>query len=197
MKLFSTLPMNKWLILCIFIAPTCVADWVLDSENSYLSFVSIKNGVVAEVHRFDTLRGGVNDDGSAALKIGLASVETNIPIRNDRIKSMLFDVTNFSLATASAQLNIDEFVELPHGASLLRSIPLSINLHGVDGKMPASVKVTRTAENLWHVMSVQPLILNAGNYGLLEGIEALRSIAGLDEITSVIPVIFSLEFSRN
>ena len=88
--------MNKWLILCVFIAPTCVADWVLDSENSHLSFVSIKNGVVAEVHRFDTLRGGVNDNGTAALKIGLASVETNIPIRNDRIKSMLFDVATVS-----------------------------------------------------------------------------------------------------
>ena len=196
MKCSSTVPMHKWLLLCVFLAPTCLADWILDSENSHLSFVSIKNGLVAEVHGFDALSGSVNDDGSAAVRIGLASVETNIPIRNDRLKRMLFDVANFSLATVSTQLKIDEFVDLPQGTSLLRTIPIDINLHGIDGKMPVSVKVTRTTGNLWHVVSVQPLILNAGNYGLLEGIESLRAIAGLNEITSVIPIIFSLEFSR-
>ena len=110
---------------------------------------------------------------------------------------MLFDVENFSLATVSAQLKIDEFDGLPQGTSLLRSIPIGINLRGMNGTMSASVKVTRTQENLWHVLSVQPLILNAGNYNLLGGIESLRAIAGLNEITSVIPITFSLEFSSN
>ena len=189
--------MRKYFLIYMFFVPSCLAEWTLDSDNSYLSFVSIKNGVVAEVHRFDALSGIVKQDGSAVVKVGLASVETNIPIRNDRLKSMLFDVENFSLATVSAQLKIDEFDGLPQGTSLLRSIPIGINLHGMNGTMSASVKVTRTQENLWHVLSVQPLILNAGNYNLLGGIESLRAIAGLNEITSVIPITFSLEFSSN
>ena len=164
---------------------------------SHLSFVSIKNGVFAEVHRFESLAGGVNEEGDAAVRIGLASVETNIPIRNERLKSMLFEIATFSLATVNTKLNMSDFISLPPGASLLALVSLNINLHGIDGKIPASVKVTRSSENVWHVVSIQPLILDASNYKLAAGIESLRAVAGLNDITTVVPVTFSLEFTRS
>ncbi|MAI42412.1 MAG: hypothetical protein CMP95_08125 [Gammaproteobacteria bacterium] len=189
--------MNKLVALFIIFSPLCAADWRLNSDSSHLSFVSIKNGVFAEVHRFKSLTGGVNEEGDAAVRIGLASVETNIPIRNERLKSMLFEIATFSLATVNSKLNMSDFISLPPGASLLALVPLNINLHGIDGKIPASVKVTRSSESVWHVVSIQPLILDASNYKLAAGIESLRAIAGLNDITTVIPVTFSLEFTRS
>ena len=189
--------MNKLVALFIIFSPLCAADWRLNSDSSHLSFVSIKNGMFAEVHRFESLTGGVNEEGDAAVRIGLASVETNIPIRNERLKSMLFEIATFPLATVNTKLNMSDFISLPPGASRLALVSLNINLHGIDGKIPASVKVTRSSESVWHVVSIQPLILDASNYKLAVGIESLRTIAGLNDITTVVPVTFSLEFTRS
>ena len=170
------------------------AQWKLNENNSHLSFVSIKNNAVAEVNRFESLSGAVTVAGEATVNIALDSIETNIPIRNDRMKTMLFQTGIFTQASVSTQLDIPVFRDLETGASISAELSLELNLHGIMGKVPARVRVTRAQKNTWLVNSIQPLIINAPGYQLAEGIEALRNIAGLQSITPVIPVTFILEF---
>ena len=189
--------MNKILIVFVLVSPACLADWRLDSNNSHLSFISIKNGLVAEAHRFDSLSGGVTREGRVTVNIDLLSLETNIPIRNDRMKSLLFEVDSYATATAKALVEISEYANLAPSQSVISKIGMSFDLHGVSQSIYPVVKVIRVDQKIWQVMSIEPLVLNAATHNLMEGIEALRAIAGLKEITPVVPITFSLQFSKN
>ena len=59
-------------------------DWTLDGEASKLAFGSVKKDAVGESHHFSGLSGGVAD-GIATISVDLASLETWIDIRNERM----------------------------------------------------------------------------------------------------------------
>ena len=59
------------------------ADWLLNNHRSELTFVSTKAIDIAEVHRFDSLAGRIEDNGKAVVTIDLASVDTGIDIRDE------------------------------------------------------------------------------------------------------------------
>ena len=184
------------LLIALATVQIASADWKLNESNSHLGFVSIKNNAVAEVHRFDSLSGAVTAAGEATVNIALDSIETNIPIRDDRMKTMLFQTDLFTQASVSTQLDMPVFRDLETGASITEELSLDLNLHGIMGRVTAKVRVTRTQKDTWLVNSIQPLIINSPGYQLAEGIEALRKIAGLQSITPVIPVTFILEFTE-
>lgn len=174
----------------------CIADWQLDSDRSAINFVSIKNNQIAEVHRFLELSGAVDNNGLAQVDIKLASVETNIPIRNDRMKSMLFEIDLFAVASATVKLDVQKLAGIDTGTSLNTDITLDLDLHGVKKPIGADVKITRVSENTWQVTSVQPVIINASTFNLDQGVEALQAIAGLGSIGAAVPVTFNLEFTK-
>jgi|TARA_B110000196_G_C20980717_1_gene583269 hypothetical protein len=188
----------RTIALCLLLVLTqfCIADWQLRSDRSVLNFVSIKNNQIAEVHRFLELSGTVNTEGLAQVDIKLNSVETNILIRNDRMKSMLFELDLFTVASATAKLDIQGFAGLDTGTSLNTDMTLELDLHGVKSPIAAKVKVTRVTAKLWQVTSVKPMIINASAFNLDQGIEALRAIAGLSSIGTAVPVTFNLEFTK-
>ncbi len=78
-------------LLVVFIATIAcipaVAQWHIDNAQSRFSFISIKAGDVAEIHRFTEIGGTIGDDGSVNIVIELASVDTLIPIRDERMRS--------------------------------------------------------------------------------------------------------------
>jgi hypothetical protein len=67
------------------------AEWQV-ADNSDIQFVSIKNNTIGEVSHFDMISGTVGDQGAVEVRVALDSVETNIGIRNDRMKKMLIEV---------------------------------------------------------------------------------------------------------
>jgi hypothetical protein len=44
------------------------------------------------------------------------------------------------------------------------------------------------------VASTQPLVIDAAKFGLSDGVEKLREIAGLDSISNAVPVTFVMTF---
>src|SRR5690606_38534598 len=79
-------------------------NWTLDATRSYLNFLSTKKVDVVEVHRFDTLSGSVNGKGEASLVIELASANTGVAIRDQRLDDILFEVAEFPRAVVSVGL---------------------------------------------------------------------------------------------
>ena len=51
------------------------------------------------------ISGTVGDQGAVEVRVALDSVETNIGIRNDRMKKMLFEVGLYPEAVITAQLS--------------------------------------------------------------------------------------------
>ncbi len=168
--------------------------WTLAATDSRLAFVSIKNDAVGEVHRFPALGGTVDASGRLALEIALDAVETGVPIRNERMRTMLFDTAAHPTAKVSAQVDAAAVRALPVGASLSVATPVTLSLHGLSGELPGEFRITHVSAQQWRVSTEAPLIVNAATFGLGEGVEALRNLAKLQAISAAVPVTASLLF---
>ncbi|GAV21373.1 YceI-like domain protein [Mariprofundus micogutta] len=183
MLLFMILPATAW-----------AADWSLDGANSDINVVSVKKGTVAEVHHFTRLSGSVSDR-KATVKVALASVESGIGIRNERMKSMLFDVASFATATISADISHVDTGSLKTGEAVTAIVPFTLDLHGFKKELKANVTIVSLQDGLL-VTSRSPVIVKAADFGLTDGIEALRAIAKLPSISQSVPVSFQLNFKH-
>ena len=178
--------------LLIFSA-TASAQWTLSNEASTLSFVTVKADHVAEVHTFDELSGAIGEDGSVSVEIALASVNTLVPIRNERMQSMLFETDFFPRATITSQINSDRLANMAPGSSEEMGLDFTLELHDQSQTYNATVLVSRQEAGLI-ATTVKPIVVNAESFDLVAGVEALREVAGLPSISRAVPVSFTVVF---
>ena len=172
-----------------------LAQWELDSERSAINFISVKNAAIAESHSFGGLVGYIGESGNVQLNIDLASVETLIPIRNERMRDMLFETATFPNATATASVDKQVLSEVAQGGTVTTEIPVQLDLHGVKAELQVPVTVLSDGGNL-RVVSSRPVVVNAADFKLAEGVEALREVAGLNTISTAVPVTLNLQFNH-
>jgi len=165
------------------------ADWQV-GPGSQVQFVSIKNNTIGEVSHFETLAGTVTDAGEVEVRVALDSVETNIGIRNERMKTMLFEVGLYPEAVITAQLDAGAIVLMSDGG--VTSVALQIDLHGQTVTKEAQLNVAVTDQGV-SATTVQPILLTASEFGLEGGVAALQAVAGLNAISRVIPVTVALQ----
>lgn len=183
-------------LLLVFLSPGAFAQWELQKDESSINFISIKKSTVGEIHSFSNIKGLINNTGELVVNIDLKSVETNIDVRNERIKAMLFETADFPEAKISGSVNLDELSNLNVGDTYIKSVKFNLSLHGVSNEMTSDVQVTRLTGERLLVTSLKPLIISANDYGLAEGIEMLRSVASLPSISTVVPVTYNLVFKQ-
>ncbi|MEM8935584.1 MAG: YceI family protein [Pseudomonadota bacterium] len=171
--------------------------WSVVADESRLSFVSVKSNAIAEAHHFTKLSGGVSPEGVAQIDIDLASLETLLEQRNERMREFLFDVQNFPAATVSATLDPNTFATMDVGARTVIPLDLTVDLHGMSAPAMGNAYVTRVGANRVAVESVDPIVVYAATHDLTDGIEELRGLAELDSIAPVAPVTFSLVLERS
>ncbi|MDE0987734.1 MAG: YceI family protein [Pseudomonadales bacterium] len=184
------------LVICLTTSVHVLAGWVIDPEGSYVGFASVKNDLLAENHSFTLITGTIEDSGDANIVIALASVETLIPIRNERMQAILFEVAQYPDVTVTANLDLDEFTSLRLGESRTDTILLGVNLHGTDVSKNVLVKVTRSSNNAYEVTSLGPIVIHASQFALSDGLESLRKVAGLQSIDLMVPVTFDLRLVK-
>lgn len=168
---------------------SAMADWTLNNDKSALFFVSIKKTDVAEIHRFNQMAGTISDAGKAQLTVDLNSVSTRIPIRDERMKTMLFETEQHAVATIDVDLSK---VGVKPG---MQKVEVVLDLHGVKKPLTALVNVSET-DNTVYVTSSAPILLNAKAFNLGKGVDALRDIAQLSHVSYTVPVTFSLGFDK-
>lgn len=178
-------------LLLISIAANA-ADWQLDNTQSKLSFMSIKKQNIAEVHTFGQLSGGLNAAGEFSLNIDLSSVDTNIDIRNDRMKEFLFEIADFPAANIKAKLDADSINAMTVGQQVSDSVTGTLALHGQQQELQFDVVISKLADDKLFVVSSKPVVLTVSDYQLVEGVEKLRELAGLPSISHAVPVSFYL-----
>lgn len=185
---------KMWMMLLLLAPMTAWAGTMtLDNSSSELSFVSVKKGSVGEVHHFTRLSGEA-DARTASIRIDLASVESGIDIRNERMRSMLFDVGNFASATIRADIASLDVQKLKPGEQAFGNLMIDVDLHGASRQLTAAVSLVRLKDGSLLVSSRAPMIINAADFGLDGGIEALREVARLASIATAVPVTFQLHF---
>ena len=182
--------------LFVLLPLTSKAGWVLDESKSEISFISIKNLSIAETHEFRNLSGTLDDEGNLEIKIPLSGVETKIPIRNERMKKMLFETSKFANALVTSKIDLSFSKGASVGEIIQRKENFSIDLHGFQQKNEAHIAVTLEKGGVVRVDSVRPIIVNASSHELSEGIDALRVVAKLSSIAESVPVSFNLFFQE-
>lgn len=189
--------MNRMLfifLLALGASGQVVAESALLADKSVIRFISVKNASVAEVHHFKSLTGTI-DGGRVEVLIPLVDVETLIPIRNERMKKMLFETEAFPKATLTGNVDMKALMALANGEYTTMQVDLSLDLHGFRQPVSATVSVARLGDEI-HVNTEQPIVLNAADFELTAGIERLREVAGLKNIATQVPVTATLVFSR-
>lgn len=184
------------MLMLLGLSPSAFADWELLNDESSVHYVSIKSSNIGEINSFKKLSGSVADNGAVSLNINLASVETNIPIRNERMQEMFFEVTKFAEAHISGDVDLARVAKLEVGETYSDSITLKLSLHGVSKEITSGVQITKLSGNKVLVTSLEPVLVNAEDYTLAQSIEALRVVASLPAISTVVPVTYSLVFKQ-
>ncbi|MFK7731919.1 MAG: YceI family protein [Pseudomonadales bacterium] len=167
---------------------------VLNNEQSYLQFISVKNSLIAETHRFHSLSGFVSEGERAQVQVNLASVETGIPIRNERMREHLFKIAQFATANISVELSDHQTKALRVGQQMIRDIGFTVDLHGKTQTLSSKVSITRHVEGGLVIQSISPAIVNTAGFDMTAGVDKLRELAGLAAISQAVPVSFSLQF---
>jgi YceI-like domain. len=176
--------------------PSVNADtWQLDSDNSVLNFVSVKNNHVAETHRFTDLQGTWNDN-RVSIEIPVVSLDTQIPIRNERMLEHVFQSSEYSVVTATATLEDDVLMAMAVGESVPLAVELDVYIAGESETVSAYLQLTRLATDRFLATTTQPVIIDTKAFSLVAGVDKLREIAGLSRIDYSVPVTFSVQFTQ-
>lgn len=171
-------------------------DWKVAPERSRVSFVTIKNGTVAESHHFEGVSGDVKADGTATVKIDLKQLKTQPDTRFQRMQEHLFEVATMPEATVTAKLKPAAYEGMTVGESRTETIPLNIDLHGTKVDYDAEVNVVRAGPDTVVVTTTNPIIIEAGDFNLTGGLAKLQELATLKAITPAAPATFTITLTR-
>ena len=184
------------LAITLFTSSYAIADWSLINDESTMSFISTKKSAISEVHHFKSMSGTIDEKGGLNLIVNLSSVETNIPIRNERMVKMLFETSQFANATLTTTINSQKITNLKEGDTYLDTLTFKTSLHGISQKITTPVKFIKLSNNKLMLILEKPVVVNASQFGLEKGIEQLQAIAKLPSISTAAPVTFSLTFTQ-
>jgi len=170
-------------------------SWTLDGANSKIAFGSVKKDTVGEIHTFDGLSGTVAANGTVDIEIELASVDTLIDIRNERIIEHVFKGT--PTATLTAEFDMDDVVGLDVGETGVIDVEGVLSLVGTNVDVETEMFVARLSETRVLVTTSDMVMLSTADAGLTAGIDKLMELADLPGITRVAPVTMRLIFDAN
>lgn len=187
------------LVLTVFLLAACGmarADWELDTTSSTINFVSVKNNSVGEVHSFASLVGFVGAEGNAQLSVNLESVQTLIEIRDQRMRELLFETVKFPVAKITAQLDPSVLAMAAEGGIVTTELPITLSLHGKEKALTAALVIIGEGGDRLVVFSAAPIVINAADFDLTAGVAALQKVAGLQAISTAVPVTLQLQFVK-
>ena len=176
--------------------PEATGPWHLLPGQSHVGFISVKKGTMIEAHSFGTLSGAVSVDGVTSVTVALDSVETNIDIRNERMRTYLFETKKYPLAKISTKIDMAQFAAMKIGERVTMSQNVTVNMHGETAGFDVALIVTRLGVNKISVDNQEPVVPDIEDFSMQTGVEKLRELASLPSITPEVPVSFSLVFER-
>lgn len=174
---------------------SATADWQINNSTSRVSFVSVKKNTIAENHFFKQVQGQLTSAGKLTIELPVSSVESQIPIRNERMQTMLFNAAAFPNITITAD-TAAVLAALETKQLATTQVSATLALHGVTKTISVDALVAKQQNGDLIVSSLSPVIINAADFGLSQGIDALQKVAGLPSIAHAVPVSFTLHFSK-
>lgn len=171
------------------------AVWKSVAEQSRVAFGSIKNDTNGEVHHFNKVSGTVSEKGELKLTVDLASVETNIDIRNERITKHVFQEGK-ATAVITGEIEMGEVTSLKPGETKVLEIQATLAFAGSENDIDVEMLVARLSDDRVLVTTSDFMMLSTDDLGIDDGINVLQQLAKLSGITRVTPVAVRMVFEK-
>jgi polyisoprenoid-binding protein YceI len=174
--------------------------WQIHQPSSSITFNTTKSGAagvggVTETMRFKSFKGGLSSKGQIELTIDLSSVDSGIAIRDERLQNMFWNVAAHPSVSFVGQLSAEDIKNIAAGkASNAVMVEGQLTMAGQAKPIKAALQVI-PAQHKLYVSTRQPIVINANDFGLNAGVEALRTIVGLNYLSTSAPVTFALELN--
>lgn len=178
------------------LASSAHAAWQLDKSQSEFYFTFIKAAQVGTVGHFESFDALATNDGKAQLTIDLASLNTGIEKRDGRLKELFFNVSKYPTADIQISMGHNIYRRLAVGETEKVRVTAKVSLHGKTRRLREVVNVTLLNKKTVEVTTAKPILLDAGDFGLLPGIQKLIDLAGVKSISQSVPVTFRLRFKQ-
>ena len=176
------------------VAGTASAEmWTLDGANSKVGFGSVKSDVIGEGHSFSGLSGTVSEDGMVELTLDLATVNTDLDIRNERIQEHVFKMA--PSAQLMAEVDMDAMKGLAVGSTMESVVEGTVMFLGEEVFVDLPVVAARLADDKVLIMSDGITYISTEELGIDAGIDKLMELARLERIDRAVPVTVHLMFS--
>ena len=152
--------------------------------------------MIGESNSFKTISGSIDDSGHISIDIDLASVDTQLELRDERMRDIVFKVAINPYAKLTGDMNLQVHNDQEVGTSRVIEATIGLELVGEKIDHDVMLVVTRLSENKVMVTPHGVIFIDADDYELLDALEELRVLAGLDTIESVVPMSFYLTFTK-
>lgn len=170
------------------------ADWHLDANASSLSYVSIKKNEIGEINYFKKFNASITSSGMLNMQVDLSSVDTRYAIRDERMRKMFFETSNFPNAIIKGKVPVEHLEKMSVGQAERVPVNVTLDLHGHSDKVETILRLFKMNSSGFMVTTESPILLNVQAFDLTEGLQRLLEAAELSEITWVVPVSFVLVF---
>jgi OmpA-OmpF porin, OOP family len=169
--------------------------WLLDPAASTLTYQSVKKNTVVETNTIRNISGRIEPDGSAKVEFDLDSVDTDVDLRNVRMRFLFFETFKYPTATVTMKIDPAQFADLPKVRRKTVPLTFTLNLHGVDKEMKAEAVVTMLTESSVSVASKAPVAVQVADFGLLPNVEKLQRAADVSSIVPTASVSYDFVFN--
>ncbi len=190
--MFKSLSLCTALTLAI-VAPAHADTWTLSGDDSKIAFGSVKKDTVGEVHHFKSISGSV-EGGKVSVEIDVASVETWIDIRNERMQKMVLNAS--PKAMISAEIDAEKLNAMKAGDTTTVDVEGTLTINGNDIPIETSLFVARLSDKKMMATTDEMIMLSTKEAGIDEGVSKLMEVAKLPSITRVSPVTLRLVFEH-
>jgi len=151
--------------------------WQLDTASSNLTFQTTKNGSIQEISSFTSYAGSINENGMASIRIKLDSVESEVDLKDVRLRFLLFETYKFPEAVVTAEISPEALSSLSQESSIEVPLEFELDMHGVKQALQVQTSVTMVGDNQVSVTSVEPLSLETALFDLDAGVKKLEESA--------------------
>ena len=156
--------------------------------------MSIKKGNIAQTHSFSDISGSITAS-KAVLVIKPDSIDSRVPIRDERMREFLFETNLYPRIVVSIALDksLDKLLE---SRTIAITLPATLEMHGQQAEVNIHARVTQVDDSTLLVTSTSSVLVKATTFNMVEGIQKLSNLVNGLEIAEMVPVNFSLVFTK-
>jgi hypothetical protein len=156
-----------WLFIFLFICSNIGAKenkkvYTLDTKNSVVSFSTIKKKYIVEPAIFKVIEGSISLMGDIDITIDIGKLTTGDIRRDLKLKQVFLGDKRFTKAKITSKISpkfVNSIINYKQ-----KKLPATIEFFGIKRKENINFIISKTTQKRFLVASMEPIIINLGDY---------------------------------